>query len=104
MPNLDAFRARPGGYLPTMPGLSYARFDSLENILRINFAAAGLEACPLAPSSLDPCAGPRVSLKNVSKKLVVIEDGSKQNFLEPGESVMLSYSLELRATALNNGV
>jgi hypothetical protein len=98
MPNLDnhAMSGQPFtlNLIPT-----YMVRDAL-----VDFINAGLEALILSPSAFDPGAGPQISLKNVSKKLVLVEYFSKKTFLEPGESATLAYGPELRATPLNNGV
>ncbi len=92
-----------------MPNLSFAvdarkTYDALRSAsLESQLRAAGLEARGGVPSPQDPL-GEFIHLKNVSKKLVLVENYSTQHFLEPGETVILAPSPELRATPLNNGV
>lgn len=65
---------------------------------------AGLEACFLTPRPADPSGVAQLSLRNVSKKLVMlIPKGAQRIFLEPGERCVLT-NLDVEAVPLNNGV
>jgi hypothetical protein len=108
----DDLPARSSTKIPTMPGRNVSIFDlsgcfSAGQVTEEKFGAAGLEAQLLAPTSYDAHVQ-LIALKNISKKLVVITNDATPMgpsvFLEPGESTALTYSPELRAAALNNGV